>query len=129
MKIKAYHGTEANKRDFNETASKGIGSSFGGGITYFVTTLEAAKKYAVLLSKHSGSKTRVIYEVELDLQKTFPYFDYDNPQDNRKQLEAEGYDSLRYDGRKRKKFPVPIDHYVYNVYKADRIKVIKIHPA
>lgn len=69
MILKAYHGTNSRFDRFDKSKARIRNDLYGGGIAYFTDSLDIGKSYARTMSKKDGIP--IVYEVELNLKKTF----------------------------------------------------------
>lgn len=69
--ITAYHGTCFIFDKFDQGKARVANDFYGGGVAYFTTDKEIAKKYSDSMAKVHNSTNRVVYTVQLNFKKTF----------------------------------------------------------
>lgn len=70
MRIKLFHGTNVNFDQFDQSKARILNDYWGGGVAYFTDTFDVAKTYAISMFRSRGGE-KLIYEVEVSLEKTF----------------------------------------------------------
>lgn len=69
--IEAYHGTCFVFSKFDQGKARLVNDFYGGGVAYFTSSREVAKKYAGAMSKAKMIDRRLVYTVNLSLNKIF----------------------------------------------------------